>query len=756
MKTYDEMTEEVIGKVKDKRAKRRGLVKKLSSAALALVLVTGAVLAAGYSGRMMKTVVNDPEKAPDGGTDAASGNGGVLFAKADYGEIFDLLSVTDRGGRGDLSYDADLRVIEKDANVSGEKAAPNEAEPSPDFTTAPSDAAEEDTSEYSGTNVQVEGIDEADVIKTDGRYIYAVSHSNVYIISVDNGQMENVSKIAFRNEDGTAVGFDGEDLLVPWGTPDIYITGDRLVIVTGVHEAQRDEQGNLCGIYWYYGDQAYSATVYDITDRAAPSLIDTVYISGSGVSSRLNDGKLYLIANDRYYGQIDREDPATFIPTTYANGDKELVPVDSIYCGEEKSDCCYLNIMEVDVSNASVTSEISLLGCDGDIMYQNADNIFVAKTDYTYDYSEETVDGVTKEVSKNRSDTVLAKISVEGGLALVGSARIDGYLHNSFSMDEYEGYLRVVTSIRNSEYVSEWRKVERETETETAPSVTDIVYGDYDGDVDFSYRYQYDDYYDIEYITDDWSEDMYNNLYILDSSMNVTGKLERLAPDERIYSCRFEGKDGYFVTYRETDPLFHVDLSDPASPRVIDELKIPGHSDYLQRFGDYLFGFGADDEGYLKLSMFSEDESGAMKEIAVISIPGAGYSEALYDHHAILADADKGIICFSAETWYEDYEDAGMKWGTNYYIVRWNGQAFEIAMTASVGEWADAIRGLYIGDAFYVYVSGNYSDNAITSYSLDTFEKIDSVEMDEPVAVDYGWDDYGVIEDELEPIAIYD
>ena len=81
--------------------------------------------------------------------------------------------------------------------------------------------------------------------------------------------------------------------------------------------------------------------------------------------------------------------------------------------------------MEVDVSNASVTSEISLLGCDGDIMYQNADNIFVAKTDYTYDYSEETVDGVTREVSKNRSDTVLAKISVEGGLALVGSARID-------------------------------------------------------------------------------------------------------------------------------------------------------------------------------------------------------------------------------------------------------------------------------------------------------------------------------------------
>ena len=727
MKTYEEMTEEVLGKVNEEK-RRRGAWKRISSVTLSLAIVAGIVFAAFWSGGLNKTVVP---------TVVA---GGEISAARDYGEIFDLLFVDrddDReysGTKGDVITE-NLQKTAYDLAADGEY--PSEQE-SANFTVEKNGmretAAEDD---YSKTNVQVDGIDEADVVKTDGRYIYAVSFGNVYIISAENGEMSTLSKIPFKAENGA---FSPEStLFVSWGTPDIYIDGDRLIVVARTYKPDEDygqykEVDDYFYYMPYYGSRSYyTAAVYDVSDRTAPSLISTVSVSGDGVSSRMTDGKLYLIAADRYYGGIDRNDPSTFIPSVYENGGAELIAPDAIYCGGEESECEYLNLMEVGVSDASVLSSLSLLGYDGETMYQSADNVFVARTNYMYDSSETTEDGVTTSVSKYDNDTVIAKIALDGGLSFAGSARLDGYIHNSFSMDEYDGYLRVVTSVDREEYVSKWREVEQEDEQGNGQSVVEIVYGT-DETGEYHEDYYGPDYYygGIEYIDEVWNEDTYNNLYVLDSAMNVTGKIEGLATGERIYSCRFEGKDGYFVTYRETDPLFHVDLSDPTSPRVVDELKIPGHSDYLERFGDLMFGFGQDDEGLLKLSMFSEDEGGAMSEIAVITIPDAYYSEALYDHHAILADAERGLICFGAETWSGDS-------GSRYYIVSWNGQSFEIRTAAVVGDWSDAIRGLRIGEYFYLYVRG-YSGNSVTSFDLSSFGQIDREELDEPdyeVAVDY-------------------
>ena len=115
----------------------------------------------------------------------------------------------------------------------------------------------------------------------------------------------------------------------------------------------------------------------------------------------------------------------------------------------------------------------------------------------------------------------------QGKLNGVAKTRVNGYLNDSFSIDEYNGYLRLVTTV-----------------------------------------------------------DRTNAVYVLDEKLEETGKIENLAKDERIYSARFMGDIGYFVTYRETDPLFSVDLSDPANPKIIGELKIPGFSEYLHPYGD--------------------------------------------------------------------------------------------------------------------------------------------------------------------------
>ena len=436
MKTYDEMTAEVLEKVKKEKARRRGAAKTAVSFALVLVLMIGTVLVAGQVNRAPEKNVARP--APLKAEKLSSGR--------EYGEIYDLLEANGYDPQNGSGW------VQKgwgwDADIDGSVLLGGAVGTSEDNADAVSGG-------YTETNVQVAGIDEADVVKTDGKYIYAVSNSNVYIFSAEDGEMETVSKIPLVNEDGTAVAMNGLRLY-SWNATasDIYVTDGRLIVVGSMYEPKTDEQGNEFRAYW--GKQYFAVTVYDITDRAAPALVGTASIGGFAVSSRLTDGKLYLIASEGFYDPIDRDDPETYIPVVYKNGTEELVGADSIYCSGDESDCTYLNVMEIDVADASVASNISLLGYTGEIMYQSPDNIFVARTDHNTVTEQKTEDGTTLETSYSKDETVISKISVSGGLALAGSARIDGRLLNSFSMDEYEGYLRVVTSVQRSTNGQRW------------------------------------------------------------------------------------------------------------------------------------------------------------------------------------------------------------------------------------------------------------------------------------------------------------
>ena len=803
MKTYEQMTNDVMEKVKRKRARRRGIATRIVSLSLAVVVSAGAILTAKLTRK------DDPVKSG-----IPSSVSSELSVRKSYDEIYDLVRKSTLGG-------TDVRTIfEKSAEylsdgiVYGSKGTvvvPNDI----NYTAQPIDIApsglevtgdrptSDASDDYTKTNVQVEGIDEADCVKTDGKYIYAVGGGSVSIIRADNGQMETVSTVSFIDENGAAVGTDGaaagtDDAFYAFASPDIYITENRLIVVASLREKLEQSElpreniyGDFIPLYGGRIHEHYYAAVYDISDRTAPSLVGTASISGGGISSRMIGGRLYLVASDHYYGDFDREDPATFVPSFCNKGSKELVPVDRIYCGGEENGCRYLNVLELDTSDASVTSTLSLLGYSGGIMYQNADNIYVAKQDYDWKYDEKTEGDVTTEIEKSSSTSVIAKISVGGGLALAGSARVDGYIHNSFSMDEYDGHLRVVTSVNDYEMIYKWRENKSVVDTDEfdtdefdtdEPDADEYDTDEFDADesdADESDADEFDtdefdadefdtdefdtDEYDTdEYDTDEFDADEFdtdepdtdlsdetwedvviypdgagndremidssyvsresNALFILDAGMNIVGRLENLAPDERIYSCRFEGSDGYFVTYRETDPLFHVDLSDPTAPRVIDELKLPGHSDYLQRFGEYLLGFGQNDEGELKISMFSEDENGAMTEVAVIDVTGAQYSEALYDHHAILADAGRGVICFAAESW------TGQFHGTRYYVVSWDGEKFSFTLRLTLGsEWDQGVRGFFIGDVLYIY---SPDEDCVKSYDLSTAQLIDTEKLE--------------------------
>lgn len=740
MKTYDELTNDILEKTKTEKARRSRIARRVTALSLALVLAVGGVIAAAIVTRAPgatgeKGVLENADT--DGGekTRAPRAVAASLSTKADYAAIFAYLNAS--SGEKEKDYHSIVTAPAVNEAADTEAAADSDDVAQKGTVTDRND----DETDHSGTNVQVAGIDEADVVKTDGRYIYAISHRNVYIYEAKDGKMTLVSKAKFFGDEGEVAGamINGNPAVKNVGTPELYFTDDRLIVIVNASERIKPEadvdyngDGYIEPYYYNPGQNYFFALIYDISDRSAPSLLTTTGISGSGVSSRMIGDRLYLVASDRYYG-IKEDDPETFIPSVYADGDTRLVGSDTVYCGEEKSECLYLNALEIDVEAVKDVSSVSLLGYDGDIMYQSENAIYVAKTDFNEKIETEPGedDSVTVERYWSEGKTVLTKLTVGEGLAVAASAELEGTLLNSFSMDEYDGYLRVVTSVDKYYSEARWHTQHVTAQDPDDPDMIDA--------------WDYND----EWLSSNDERDRYNDLFVLDSSLAVVGSITRIAPDERIYSCRFEGDQGYFVTYRETDPLFHVDLSDPTNPRIVGELKLPGYSAYLQRYGDYMLGFGVSDEGTLKVSMFSENADGSMNEISKLTIPNALYSEALYDHHAILADASRGIICFGASVYYDDQYEMTVDGdtvtysyysGVKYFILTYGEKGFELKGSFDIGEaWPEQMRGLYIGDYFYVYQEGQQK-SAVTSLNFDSFEVADAVTMDSPEDYVYGFE----------------
>ena len=215
-----------------------------------------------------------------------------------------------------------------------------------------------------------------------------------------------------------------------------------------------------------------------------------------------------------------------------------------------------------------------------------------------------------------------------------------------------------------------------------------------------------------------------NSLYVLNSRLETVGKLEDIAPDERVYSVRFNGDIGYFVTFRQVDPLFSVDLSNPANPKILSALKIPGFSEYLHPFGEGLLlgiGMEADFETGrtlgAKLSMFDVSDPKAVYEKTKHLAPcEQTYIGAENGHKTVMVDEAKNILAFSGV----DYDTVSTKSYYSYYVYGYSSGEF-VQKAVLEGTGPDT-RGLYIGDIFYVC-----SNEKITAYNINNYSKLGSV-----------------------------
>ncbi|MDR1089317.1 MAG: beta-propeller domain-containing protein [Coriobacteriales bacterium] len=533
--------------------------------------------------------------------------------------------------------------------------------------------ADETSGSYSQTNTQVEGVDEADIVKTDGKHIYSLStrYNEILITRADGRDTEELARISMGSS----------------SVEDLYVNEGRLVVL--FHGNTDDESASSSG---YFVETSLAAVaIYEVSDPSNPELLNVLAQDGYLNTSRLVDGILYVASVHWIYSNsCEPGDPASFVPNLYTSVDMaelhddsataEPFAVEDIRILPDFERAAYTVLTAIAVDSAERESEISVLGST-DTVYMNADNLFLAAAIYDY----------------GSALTHITRVALnQGSLDVAASTSFEGTLLNQFSLDEYRGYLRVAATVIEDRYEPSGR-------------------GD-DGE-----RF--------------WSgSTTSNSLLIFDSSLRLTGSIEDLAPGERIYSARFTGDVGYMVTFRETDPLFSLDLSDPQNPRVMDALKIPGFSQYLHPYADgLLLGLGQDASssgamtGYLKLAVFDVSDPFAVRE-ADKQLVDASYSEALNNHKAVLIDAEKNLIGFSVETEMRyDSSDVLYRYESlSYYLIYGYDRDtgfFERAAIELPEEYEPA-RALYLDDYLYL-VNG---DN-IGVFSLDTLEEITWVRL---------------------------
>lgn len=520
--------------------------------------------------------------------------------------------------------------------------------------------------DYSTTNVQTEGVDESDIIKTDGKYIYLLGGSVLKIVRVEGDMSQTAS---LRLDDN-------------YHASEMYVDGDRLVLIGSRYEygdtpIMYGREMALDMMYPYFSSSFTFVMVYDISDKSDLQLLRSFEIEGHTSATRKMGDYLYLATTLSVWSH-DGEDPR---PLMGENGRIAPMPIDDImimpgYPAEQM-----LTISAINIRDGEEEVESETIAGSGGTTYMSTNAMYLAG--YSYQDDE--------------SFLSIAKFSLdENRVGYAGSGRVDGYLNDQFSMDESKGHLRVVTTV--------------------------------------------------------WNNETSNNLYVLDGNMRVCGSVLGFAPDESIYSARFMGDRGYVVTFRQMDPLFVFDLSDPTNPQITGELKVPGFSSYLHPVSqDVILGVGNDvydiyakdkngrevvigqRTGGIKLSLFDVSDMGQPREIDTLILgDSSGYAELLYNHKAAMFKSSEALLGFTASL---DGFDEGEDWSGALFISYSGNRLRELGRIDSERDKYDVVyededyfyfgeRLVYIGDTVY-YAEGNQ----LRSFDLDTLRELQTLKL---------------------------
>lgn len=561
----------------------------------------------------------------------------------------------------------------------------------------------------SETNVQVSGIDEPDILKTDGSEIYFSSLRNYYI-------NRGIEPMLMTEQ--SSVGSEDYKMIAPRNRS---IGKTRLITAyppdTMKEDSTIDQNGNMLlddNILMIFTDGNRGISAYDVSDKSNPKKEWSIKFNDNGalVGARLMNGKVYITTRMH----VDFNRPCPFIPAE-ANGKEITMSCSDIYYSTSASEVnTTYNFITLDTKSGKIEKKVAFVGSSNkSIFYMSANSIYltysmqVDMTDIAYDFFLDNDDLIpnwviekieklkkydlsinakrtelsfilqkyqnslsaddrliVKNEMNNRMEdfyiknrrlldkTGIAKISLEDFSVVSGS--VPGHPLNQFSLDEYDGNLRIATTIGQG-----WFNIGN-----------------------FNHR--------IKTISD---------VYVLDSNLKISGSVKGLGETERIYSVRFIKDRGYVVTFRQIDPFYVLDLSDSKNPVLRGELKIPGYSSYLHPLEkNSVLGIGKD-EGKVKLSIFDVSNPNKPKEASKYMLDEY-WSEAISNHHAFLLDMDNKIFFLP-----------GSKGG---YIFSFEDNKLQLKKAIS---GYGIKRALYLDNYLYVV-----SDSEVIVLDEDTWEKV--------------------------------
>ncbi|MGM9948557.1 MAG: beta-propeller domain-containing protein [Lysinibacillus sp.] len=449
----------------------------------------------------------------------------------------------------------------------------------------------------------------------------------------------------------------------------------------------------------YAGTSMTQAVVYDVSNPAKPQVVREVGQEGYVVGIREYKDILYMVTDTSpNYWLLHEEEDIDLRPQLFDSEEKALkrASLDSIHIFPGSRETNYAIVSALDLRNAETGDfKVETYVGAGSSIYMSEEAIYMA----TPSYSPVGLESESADVARMsilpmwHNNTELYKFTIDGTeVDLAARTTVEGALLNQFSMDEFNGYFRIATTTGQASM--------READSN-------------------------------------------NHLHIFDEDLKQVGKLTDLARGEKIYSVRFMGEKAYIVTFKETDPLFVIDVAEPTNPKVLGELKIPGFSNYLHPLDEnHLIGIGYDtkmgvDEYTkqpvvytmgMKVSLFDVSDVSKPTEVDHVIIGGRGtYSEVQHDHKALYRDKENGYYGFPI-TLYDDYVYKGT--GAIIYRITPDGIASAKELVtdadgAQYEEWEAMVqRLLYSGDTMYVITS-----NKIGAYHRTTFEKLNETEL---------------------------
>jgi hypothetical protein len=458
---------------------------------------------------------------------------------------------------------------------------------------------------HSTTNNQEPGVEEPDTVKTDGATIFAVSGTTLYAVAVSHGASKLVGSLDLgRSGYGAQLLLDGSWLLV------ISSSSPVEPVLGGA-----PRPGGAALIYpspYYYGGQTTVDRV-DVSDPSAMKVVGTLSIDGSFVDARQNGSTARLVISSAPRAIASpalRASVAGYVPTWRYHGLITGRRMHGFVAGcshiahpSQFSGLGMVTIFTIGIDRGLAFATTDAMMADAQVVYGSLSSIYLATQTWIAPSTpaNQLPSGTTTQI--DRFD-----VSSPETTTFVASGQVPGYLLNQFSLSESDGYLRVA-STSSPDY---W-----DGRVPQVPSQSYVTVLATHGD-----------------------------------KLVPVGQLSGLGSSERIYSVRFVGNTGYVITFRQVDPLYTIDLSDPTAPGVAGQLELEGYSSYLHPLGDgLLLGVGQDvgtnnEPSGAQLELFDVSKRSAPKLLQKTTLGLGSSSQVQYDHHAFLfwAPTDLAVL----------------------------------------------------------------------------------------------------------------